>query len=119
MSRSYHMHFKISGFDPTRRSLIEDVLGEEWEVEVAPDSQSWLPENTIMADGESRLCGGESEEEFTDRIARRVWTVNGGFCLVEVVATCLDNIPCETHTRDIEAFDKALADNPNLLTAED
>jgi len=119
MSRYYHMRFEIIDFDPTKRSQIEAVLDEEWYVDIESESSTWLPKNTVIAGGESSLYGGETEEQFADRIARLVWIANGGFCLVKIVATYLDNLPCESHTRNRKAFDAALADNPDLLTTED
>ena len=97
MSRSYAMHIEITGSDPAKQSQIEEVLREHWSIDYfAADNASPL----LVAEGESSLCGGESEEEFADRIAGAVWKVNGSYCEVMVTATYLDELPYEVHTRD-------------------
>lgn len=113
MSRAYHMQFKVAELDPSKIDAISDLLGDEWVggmysyVSRDPYSVSW--------DGESSLYGGETEEEFADRIAVLIWQVNQGFCMVEIVATYLENLPCETYTRDQDFYEKVKVEAPEAL----
>ena len=53
----------------------------------------------LRATARDNLCGGESEEDFADRIAGAIWKANGAYCEVTVYATYLESLPCETHVR--------------------
>jgi len=95
MSRAYTMQIEITGSDPDKRQQIEDVLRENWIVDDCA-----VEDEVLTVAGDSQLTGGESEEEFTDRIAKAVWKANEGYCEVLVNATCLEDMPYDTHYRD-------------------
>ena len=107
MSRYYGMSIKITGHDENKARIIFEAIREEW------DFQDELFHNVpsdedcpsfLSAYGESFLCGGESEEEFTDRVALAVWKANEGYCRVEVIATYLEDLPYETHIRNDDDY---------------
>ncbi len=52
----------------------------------------------MRASSDGVLTGGESEEEFAERVARAVVKANGGPCEVEITATYLEDIPTETYS---------------------
>jgi len=79
---------------------IENALDKEW----AFSDISQL-DDTLYLYGEGWLCGGESEEEFVDRIAQSAWEANEGYCEVEVEAACLDDLPYNHHIREKEQHD--------------
>jgi len=54
----------------------------------------------MSASGESALCGGESEEEFAQRLAGAIWKANRAFCPVKVRATYLEEVPFEEYVFD-------------------
>ena len=58
----------------------------------------------FLTGGEGSLCGGETEEEFTGRIAEAIWDALGYYVSVTVTATYLENLPCESHCREEEEY---------------
>jgi hypothetical protein len=94
MSRYYGMQITIEGYVTTRREEIINAASAEWSF------GDWNVENEALgAYGQDNLCGGETEEEFTDRIAAAVWKANEGYCRVEVRATYLEDLPHDNHER--------------------
>ena len=82
MSRPYDMCVEITGVRPERREQVIAACCEEWSF--APeDFDDVLPSDReaqkLTARAEGALCGGETEEEFADRIARAVWEANAGY----------------------------------------
>lgn len=108
MSRFYGMHVSIDNVHPHRVSQVIEAAGQEWEFN---DWSRWESNNQFHLEsyGESYLCGGESEEEFTDRLAAAVWKANGQFCEVRVDATYLEELPYETHERDVDDYQRWMA----------
>ena len=84
MSRFYEMSVEISGYDPAKAKEIQAAAEAEWAFD-----DWWLagteePGETMHASAQSNLCGGESEEEFTERLSLAVWRANGSYCSVTV-----------------------------------
>jgi hypothetical protein len=107
MSRFYGMSIKITGHDEKKAHAIFKAIKKEWDFqdEFFHDITAQEDEPRFLsAYGEGYLCGGESEEEFTDRIALAVWKANGGYCHIQVDATYLEDLPCETHIRDDDDY---------------
>ena len=92
MSRSYEMAIEISGITKEKRKRVKEAVESEWNVEVFDFNGK-----DAFASGYGSLCGGESEEEFSQRVARAIWQANGGYCEVTVKATYLDGLPYETY----------------------
>lgn len=105
MSRFYNMGLEITGYDPARKEAIIDAAHEEWSFEACWDGGD---ENAICSYGEDYLCGGESEEEFTERLSLAIWKANGAYCEVTVDATCLENLPFETHCLDEDDYQRLM-----------
>lgn len=112
MFRLYEMCVEVSGFNPEKKDAIINEANEEWPnfdgdwfdpQETNPDADA-----SLSSHGEDCLCGGETEEEFTDRLSRAIWKANGGFCPVSVVATNLEYIPCERHDRGEDDYDRIM-----------
>ena len=104
MSRYYDMAINIHGHRSERMEEIRDAADEEWAWD------NWEARNgDLHARGESSLAGGETEDEFVDRLAAVVWTANGAYCEVEITATFLDDPPKEIHTRDENDYDDWVA----------
>ena len=96
MSRYYEMTVEISGHNPEKESHIKTAAEDMW-----PFGEWWSSGvGDIRASAQSNLCGGEDEEQFTERLSVVVWQANGGFCEVVVNATYMDELPYETHTLD-------------------
>jgi hypothetical protein len=92
MSRSYDMAIELSGIKKEKRKQVREAVEKEWNVELFD-----FDGKDAFANGYGSLCGGESEEEFSQRLARAVWQANGGYCEVTVKATYLDELPYETY----------------------
>ena len=94
MSRFYEMSVAVSGHNPAKVAEIQSMAELEW-----PFGEWWFGDGTatMHASGQDSLCGGETEEEFTERLTLEIWRANGGYCRVSVDATYLESIPYETH----------------------
>jgi hypothetical protein len=99
------MAVTITGFQKSKLQKIKKACRAEWDFEqddfsvetVDGDAKSL---RTLTGHGMGSLCGGESEEEFSDRLATAIWKANGAYCEVEVQASYLeDDPPCEDHLR--------------------
>ena len=101
MSRYYEMTVEISGHNAKRAPRIRAAAREVW-----PFNDWWTSENAdqgglcLQASSQHSLCGGESEEQFTERLSVAIWRANGGFCEVVVNATYLEELPYEIHALD-------------------
>lgn len=96
MSRAYRMMITVNGFDFNRYDDIDEAIRNEWTI-----SHTW-PEHPTPKDievdwqGDCRLCGGESEDEFAVRVTRAIWKANGKICNVTIHATYMEEMPCES-----------------------
>jgi hypothetical protein len=95
MSRYYGMSVTISNHNPAQIEKIKATARKEWPFRDWYDSDEGL-----TAYAESSLCGGVTEEEFTERLSLAVWRANGAYCEVTVDATYLESLPYETHCLD-------------------
>ena len=77
--------------DVVRRAIVE-VLMELWGVNdvVATD-------NRLVAEANTNLAGGITEEEFSRELAHRVWEANQDFCDVSVRMIYLEELPYEDY----------------------
>jgi len=109
VSRAYEMTVEIKDYRARNLPKIIRACCDEWDFE--PDDftrQRTDPlkrrYDTVIATAQGNLCGGEQEHEFAKRLAMAVWKANGGFCLVEVRAVYLEELPYETYTYDEDDF---------------
>jgi hypothetical protein len=92
MSRYYEMSVEISGHRPEKAEAIRAAAASLWEF------IDWYDQDdTLRASAKGSLCGGETEEEFTERLSLAIWRANGAYCDVTVDATYLESLPYETH----------------------
>jgi hypothetical protein len=110
MSRFYDMSVEISGYDPAKAKEIQAAAEVEWPLEdwwSANDE----PGEAMHSSAQGSLSGGETEEEFTERLSLAVWRANGGYCRVCVDATYMENLPYETHELDRSDYDRLIQGN--------
>ena len=107
MSRYYEMGVEILGYAPEKEDQIKQAAEGVWPF--ADWSSSG--DGNLQASAQDSLGGGESEEQFTERLSVAIWRANGSFCEVVVNATYLDNLPYETHTLDQEDYDRLILEN--------
>jgi hypothetical protein len=89
------MNVKIEPYGDDREEAVMDAAKKEWGFH---NWHAW--ENRLEAYEENHLSGGETEEEFTDRLTAAIWQANRAFCKVTVNATCLEDLPSEEHVRE-------------------
>ena len=106
MSMHYGISVDIEEYDEKKVKLIKEAAENEWQF------SEWT---TFEREGvtalracytEDNLCGGTSEEEFADILAQAVWRANGACCKVSVNATYLEELPCQTHVRNEEDYQR-------------
>ncbi len=114
MSRYYRMQVEISGYQPGRIDAIKTASEKEWSFTDLYEQR----DGTLTASGEESLYGGESEEEFTERLSLAIWKANGEFCQVTVDAYCLEELPYDTHCLDEDDYKRLMtsARTPQLPT---
>jgi hypothetical protein len=111
MSRLYSMTVEIAGYDPARKGAIQAAAAAEW-----PFEEDWIDNGARMqASGGGQLCGGETEEEFTERLSLAVWRANGAFCEVVVDATYMEELPHETHCLDEDDYARLVKKKPRRV----
>lgn len=113
MSREYEMIVQVTAFESSRRKSIEKACCEEWPFEPEGFSVEKNGDNALvlMARAPGSLCGGESEEEFTDRLAIAIWKANQSYCEVEVQAFYLEDLPYEQHVREEDDYQRLMEKN--------
>jgi hypothetical protein len=109
MSRFYEMSVEISGHDPAKATEIRAAAEEEWPFDDWRGCPWDESQGTAMhASAQHQLCGGESEEQFTERLSVAIWRANDGFCEVVVNATYLEELPYEIHSLDQADYERLI-----------
>ena len=103
MSRYYRMDVEVLKYDTARMEDVVDACNGEWEFNLEGPTDL-IGDGSLRGTGEDCLYGGESPEEFAQRLSKAVWKANGGFCEVYVRCYDLENIPCESYEYDEETF---------------
>ena len=92
MSRSYEMTVEIKGYLPEKANVVREAAASLW------GFADWYDQgDALTASAEGSLCGGETEEEFAERLSVAIWQANGGFCQVSLDATFLECLPRESY----------------------
>ena len=108
MSRNYRMAVIITGDKVDRNDAIMDAAGEEWSFD------NWYHhDGKLYGSGDGKLCGGETDDEFADRLAKAVWQANGACCEVEVYAVYLDELPYESYVRTEDDYTRLMKGTPS------
>ena len=110
MSRAYSMYVTITAFDDVTTPDIVEAVRREWPFG-DPDvdrNDRGRPQKLSFC-GNGGLAGGDTEEEFALRLSKAVWAAHGDYCVVEVNATCLDDLPYNHHCLDEEEYEEIVA----------
>lgn len=107
MSRNYEMSVKVVGYNLKRDEAIEDAIVNEWDFESFEHYKNREGKMEMTSFAQGQLCGGETEQEFADRLAKAILKANGKPCYIEIGQTCLEDLPVETYFYDKEEY-KAL-----------
>ena len=106
MSRYYSMSVTITGADANRFDPIMAAASAEWKFD------DWYSQKGVLtASGDAQLVGGETEEQFAERLTKAIWTANEGPCQVGVDATYLDDLPYESHSLGPDDYDRLMNAN--------
>ena len=105
MSRCYNMAVTITGAVRDRIDTIKQAAEDEW----AFDAWFLDDDGVLTASADERLCGGETEEEFAQRLAKAIWEANGDYCRVGVDATCLEDLPYETYCLEEDDYQRLVS----------
>ena len=100
MSRCYEMSITVKGCLKEKYQSIVEVVTNQWGVE------DWIrdPEGHLeIYCGEGSLAGGESEEQFVDRVTHAIWD-SVGDCAVSVVCTFLEDPPTNYYEKGSEDY---------------
>jgi len=104
MSRYYSMSVTITDFQAARSDAICEAASTEWSFDDWYSSE----EEALSSSGDGNLCGGESEDEFSERLAHAIWKANNGFCGVAVACTYMESLPYEEYEFDKDAYQQFL-----------
>jgi hypothetical protein len=104
------MRVQITDFEEAGLSKIEKACLEEWPFEAEEFSVEIDAKNvqTLTGNGIGSFCGGEDEDEFSDRLAKAIWEANGKYCEVEVQALYLEELPYEHHVREEDDYERLM-----------
>jgi len=111
MSRAYQMDVTIKTCRRDRLDAIQEAAEElwpfeDWSFRDPRDEKSPELVLELRSDAQDNLRAGETEEEFSERLAVAIWRANGQFCPVSVLATFLEAIPCEQYEFNQDAFER-------------
>lgn len=104
MSLYYGMSITIENYDPKRAQHIKEAASAEWNW----DDWYEVDKKKLSAYGESNLAGGETEEEFAERVYVAVWKANGKYCDVTIEATYLEDLPTTGYYSNREDYRRLL-----------
>ena len=110
MSRFYEMTVRISGYNKAKESKIQDAAGDEWDFE--DDWNTWDDSRKglcMRAGTQGNLHSGETEADFSQRLAVAIWKANGDVCEIEILCTYLECIPFESYSFDADNYDEIMA----------
>ena len=91
--------------NPDKYDNVTDAALLHWEFE-----DFWNDDDRtgFCAGAEGYLGGGESEEEFVQRLSEEIWKANGAFCRVEIRATYLEELPYEIYELDEDDYKRTM-----------
>ena len=113
MSRFYGMSVRISNHDPARVAAIVEAAEEEWPFGGLTDNGT-----SLSGYGQDNLIAGCSEKDFAEQFTAAIWRANGAYCNVKIVATYLEDLPCETYRLEKADYARLITGQPDAQSAE-
>jgi len=101
MSRNYKMECNITGYCEEREPHIINAFVDNWAFDDCD-----IGKGRLKIWGESCLQGGETEDEFVDRMSYAIWEANEAYCAVEISCIYLDDPPTEVYSLDEDDYAK-------------
>ena len=105
MNRSYDMQVTIRRFDPQRQQNIEDICCFEFPFE-SLEIQPFDEESTMIGTTVGDLSCGLSEEQFSERLTKAIWSANEQYCPVTVRLLYLNALPYNAYELGKDDFQK-------------
>ena len=94
----------------TKSEAIQAAAEGEWPFEdwQFTDKNGEQTLSCLYGQADGWLTGGESEEEFSECLARAIWQANGEFCKVDVTAVYLEELPYRCYCFARDEYDKLM-----------
>ena len=112
MSRNYNMSVTVGKFIAEKATTIREAAKQQWNFDGWAERPRSGDEPNLIGWGDDRLCAGESEEEFVDRLCKVIWQANGTYCEVEVQAVYLDDLPHECYFPNRDDYRRLMEREP-------
>lgn len=112
MSQTYNMTLIVCGYVSEKVEAIRDEVNGEWEFDSWDKIKRSGEQSQLLGSGVGQLCGGETEQEFVDRMAKAIWRANGAFCEIEIQTVHLDDHLHDCHLVDQEDYERIITPNP-------
>jgi len=93
------MSIIVEKYNEEKVNEIEEAINSNWNL-----NDFSVYNNELYAVGENNLCGGESEEEFANRMSKAIWEANDAYCEININATYLEDLPYESYNFDEEEY---------------
>src|SRR3989337_1434316 len=106
----YDMHIQVPCQSLQEARKVFAVLQDEWPTE--EETPKFFDSTLFQYGGEGRLCGGEGEDEFAERVALAVWKKLGRYTEVRVTATYLEDLPYESYCMDEADYQRLMVSTP-------
>ena len=120
MSRAYEMTVVVEDVPVTLIKVVSEAMAKEWNFDDIVPYDVDPPGGTmrnLRGNGQDQLCGGDTDEDFTDRIAHAIWVAAKQYLAVSVDSTCLEDIPCDSYYRDEDDYDVFIEEQDNAALA--
>ena len=113
MSHYYEMGLEVEDVQSQEEATkIAEVFAEQWSDSQTNDFYD-TKSKTFECFSENSLCGGETEEDFTQRLSRAIWEALGRYAPISVRATYLEDLPTDFHIADEESYQELLKTQDN------
>lgn len=117
MARCYGMDVLVEVIPENKWLYVKKALEDAWFGKLAQDAfetNTYDGSHYFQQYQEGVLCGGESVEEFVDRLTYAIWDACECYVPVIIRATYLDDLPSEEHELNEEDYDEYIKGKETL-----
>jgi len=112
MSRLYQVSITVQNVTKEDLYRVEEAIENEG-IGECDSNETVRGICTLYATAEVSLGGGQTEEEYSQDLARSIWKANKGYCPVSVKLTYLEELPYEIYDlgeKDYAEVEKDIAE---------
>jgi hypothetical protein len=102
------MAVEIRGYDKEKAGEIQEACHEEWNFEDFWCGRAGQARSSMGTAGRDNLCGGETEDQFAERLTIAIWKANKSHCDVSVHATYLEELPYDSYHFGKDEYEKLM-----------